>query len=228
MQNTLVDIMKAAKAHFGRLPLLVILDTLSAATEMDENSSKEMSNLTSTIRRMIEAYKLCFLYVHHSTKSGGTVLRGHSSLEGDVDGIMEITLDERNRTSMALVKAHRWYTPGRTFYYKAEQVPTGRMDEDGDIEEAPILVPVSDAVAAKSKHLIWLENELETVFERIGNTTLEGDELRDLIGKFEVESDLSKNGVRRAKREVFAELEQGTSFEIERNLSKQVVGIRKL
>jgi hypothetical protein len=80
--------------------LFVACDTLAslAGPGFDENSGKDMSTVLGAMRR-ITATGATVAVVHHPSKhgegTGGDRLRGHSSLWGELDGLVEFTRDAR-------------------------------------------------------------------------------------------------------------------------------------
>jgi hypothetical protein len=74
-------------------PTLLIVDTLSRATPGgDENAARDLGRAVEATDRIREACGTTVLLVHHSTKDGGS-MRGHSSLEGAADSILEARRD---------------------------------------------------------------------------------------------------------------------------------------
>jgi RecA-family ATPase len=67
-------------------PILIVIDTLNRSMPGgDENSSADMGALIRACDRLREVSGATVLLVHHSPKSDGSTLRGHSALEGAVD-----------------------------------------------------------------------------------------------------------------------------------------------
>lgn len=81
---------------------VVVLDTLAslAGPGFDENSGKDMSVALGAIRELCDHGATVFL-VHHPAKhgegAGGIRLRGHTSLWGEVDAVLEFVRPDRER-----------------------------------------------------------------------------------------------------------------------------------
>jgi len=75
-------------------PKLVIVDTLARSMLMgDENSSKDMKNFIAGCSRMVEELDCTVLLVHHTRKDNG-VYRGSNVLEGNVDVMLFLTMQD--------------------------------------------------------------------------------------------------------------------------------------
>ena len=87
----LADAVRAAECAGG----VVIVDTLNAASPgADENSSVDMGRIIDGAKQLQREVGGLVWLVHHSGKDTGRGLRGHSSLTGAVDAIIEVTRDE--------------------------------------------------------------------------------------------------------------------------------------
>ena len=74
---------------------MVVIDTLNAASPgADENSSVDMGRIIEGSKLLQREVGGVVWLVHHSGKDAGRGLRGHSSLLGAVDVILEVTRDE--------------------------------------------------------------------------------------------------------------------------------------
>lgn len=76
----------------GRRGGVVVIDTLNQASDgADENSSRDMGELLKAMKLIQRETNSLVLIVHHATKSKeNQSMRGHSSLYGAMDGIMEV------------------------------------------------------------------------------------------------------------------------------------------
>lgn len=79
----------------GRRGGVVVIDTLNQASDgADENSSRDMGQLLRAMKFIQRETGSLVLIVHHATKSKeNQSMRGHSSLYGAMDGIMEVIRD---------------------------------------------------------------------------------------------------------------------------------------
>jgi hypothetical protein len=78
----------------------VVLDTVAslAGPAFDENSGRDMAAVLASLRKLVDAGATCAV-LHHPSKhgdgTGGARLRGHSSLWGEVDAVVEFTRANR-------------------------------------------------------------------------------------------------------------------------------------
>lgn len=76
-------------------PILIVVDTLSRSMAGgDENKPRDMSMLVDNITNLQEATGAAVWVVHHDTKAEGSSGRGHSSLPGAMDTIVEVKATE--------------------------------------------------------------------------------------------------------------------------------------
>jgi hypothetical protein len=101
------DIVRRTLDGFGR-PALVGLDTLASLSGpgFDENSGQDMAVALAAMRSIVTDYGATILLVHHPAKhaegSGGATLRGHSSLFGEIDGVISMRRHSREITTGTL------------------------------------------------------------------------------------------------------------------------------
>lgn len=77
---------------------VVVVDTLSAATAgADENSSRDMGLVLRGIAKLRANLGGLVLLVHHAGKDTSKGMRGHSSLFGAADAVVEITVSGQRR-----------------------------------------------------------------------------------------------------------------------------------
>jgi hypothetical protein len=133
----LANVIKAAGVDAG----IVIIDTLNAASPgADENSSVDMGRIIAAAKRLQAALGGLVLLVHHSGKEVGRGLRGHSSLSGALDAIIEVNRDANDNREWTLSRAKD----------SAESAPAGfrldvvelGTDDDGDPITSCIVEPV--------------------------------------------------------------------------------------
>ena len=88
----------------------------------DENSSQDMGQFIVNIGRLREETKAHVALIHHGTKaSNGSTPRGHSSLTGADDALIEVTkLDDGTR--VATVVHAKDDADGLRFGFKLEKV----------------------------------------------------------------------------------------------------------
>lgn len=99
------------EGHIGKLIQrapkngVIIIDTLARATPgTDENSSVDMGLIIQATGRIQAATASLVLLVTHSGKDATRGVRGHTSLTGAADAVIELTKREKSRV-LKLVKA---------------------------------------------------------------------------------------------------------------------------
>lgn len=109
---------------------VIVLDTLNASTPgMDENSSKDMGTAIAAAKRIQAKCGGLVLLVHHSGKDISKGLRGHSSLHGALDTLIEVDRQEDRRTWT--LKKSKDGADGEQHEFMLKIVTLGE-DEDGE------------------------------------------------------------------------------------------------
>lgn len=133
------------QTHDIRIAVIAV-DTVSRAMPGgDENQPSDMSRFVDNLGRLSAGGKRLILGIHHTPKSDGTVLRGHSSLHGAADCELNV-VDQTIR-----VAKQRDGQDGLQFGFRLEVVEIGR-DEDGDPVTSCVAV-ASDAVSRPVKRI---------------------------------------------------------------------------
>ncbi|MFN6954550.1 MAG: AAA family ATPase [Acetobacteraceae bacterium] len=120
-----------------RRPVLIVVDTLAAASSgLDENSSQDMSRIAKAMRSLAR-FGAAVLLVHQSPKAGDTP-RGHGVLNGELDMSMIVARDE---TAEGVIRAELRKNRNGPCHldiaFRIESCGLGR-DEDGDAITAPV------------------------------------------------------------------------------------------
>lgn len=174
-------------ASYYEMPLeLVIIDTFSAATPgANENSSEHVSAILERGNRLARELQATIMWVHHLNAIGDKA-RGHSSLMGNVDTVIEITETETidaekivgGRTIERTVreaKVIKQKEQARGFHWNfvLKQVEVGR-DEDGDPITTCIVAPTGEQsgptaapAASKSGGGVFLTDERVGLFQAL-------------------------------------------------------------
>lgn len=123
------DVIKAGKELGSEL---IVVDTLNRAIAGgDENSSQDMGTLVRNISEIKTDTKAHIAVIHHGTKgSNGSRPRGHSSLEGADDALVEV-LKQEDGTNLATVVHAKDDPDGMRWGFALDVVELG-IDEDGD------------------------------------------------------------------------------------------------
>ena len=109
---------------------MIVLDTLNASTPgMDENSSRDMGMAIAAAKRIQAQCGGLVILIHHSGKDVSKGLRGHSSLHGALDTLIEVDRQEDRRTWT--LKKSKDGADGEQHEFMLEIVTLGE-DEDGE------------------------------------------------------------------------------------------------
>lgn len=88
--DKLIEAVKAWEDHYGMPVELIIIDTLSVATEgLNEIDGAEVGKVLARVNRLKDQTGAAICLVHHMNASGGRV-RGHTSIEANVSQVFEI------------------------------------------------------------------------------------------------------------------------------------------
>lgn len=88
--DKLIEQVKAWEDHYGMPVELIIIDTLSVATEgLNEIDGSEVGKVLARVNRLKDQTGAAICLVHHMNASGGRV-RGHTSIEANVSQVFEI------------------------------------------------------------------------------------------------------------------------------------------
>jgi hypothetical protein len=127
---------------------IVVIDTLNrAANGADENDSRDMGRLIAGAKALQAALGGLVVLVHHSGKDASRGLRGHSSLHGALDAVLEVSRDgERREWRLAKSKDG---TDGEAYPFRLAVVELG-TDDDGELVTSAVVQPVApDAESVK-------------------------------------------------------------------------------
>lgn len=174
-----LDFAKRLKLYVTALqhPLgMVILDTYRQATPgSDEKESKDISAVVNFLHHCATRLNAHLAIIHHTTKSGESY-SGSGVFGAVVD--TEIVLSEGEKEHEGLiygyVKQQRSLaTRGLDWWYKIQSIETGRIDNFGDPETAPVVVHLEamdlEEVEAANREAQEQarEGELYTVFKAV-------------------------------------------------------------
>ena len=130
---------------------LVIIDTLNRVMAGgDENSPEDMGKLITNVSELRQQTGAHVSLVHHGTKgSNGRDPRGHSSLTGAVDVILEVSKAEGGTRRVAIAKA-KDDNDQDAFGFRLRQVQLG-LDGDGDPVTTLLVEELDQAPDAQRK-----------------------------------------------------------------------------
>lgn len=152
----LEDMKRAALAVRANL---IVLDTLSRLMAGgDENSPADMGTFIRNVSELREETGAHIAIVHHGTKaSNGTTPRGHSSLTGADDALIEV-LKQQDGTRTAHVVHAKDDADGDRHGFKLERVEL-RTDADGDPVTTLIVEEMAEPSAVASRAARLTDNE---------------------------------------------------------------------
>lgn len=160
-RRELVDAIKATGMAGG----VLIVDTLSrAAPGFDENAPGDMGAVIAAMGEVQRELGGLVLLVHHTGKDQSRGLRGHSSLHGALDAVVEVSRREGSDLRQWKLTKAKDGQDGLTFAFDLETVPLG-ADEDGDPVTSCVVVPV-DKPATTYKPLSPSETLGVTSFQK--------------------------------------------------------------
>jgi len=143
----IANAVKQVESKTGKEVKLVIIDTLSRATPgTDENSHQSMSSIIQIIDNLRLTTQAAIMLVHHSGKADGSAERGHSSLRGAVDTVINIAGDETTRT--AKVEFQRDMQGGQELRFKLKVIKVNE-DIDGHGVTSCHIEPLADMAAGE-------------------------------------------------------------------------------
>jgi hypothetical protein len=115
MSATDIEALAAAIQAGGCAGGIVVIDTLNAASPgADENSSVDMGRIVAGAKMLQRLLGGLVFLVHHAGKDQTRGLRGHSSLSGAVDVILEVTRDVDDRRFWRVERAKDGPENGKT------------------------------------------------------------------------------------------------------------------
>lgn len=146
---TLLEIMEQCEADYGKMPEVVVVDTLAmAAPGAEENETKDMGLLLKVLAEVRLRTGCTFVVLHHLKKlPPGTpsasvtmdALRGSSAVAGAADVILLALKEGPVERSLRTAKS-RDGEEGKPIAYRVWKTVTGGRKDDGTMETAPTVV----------------------------------------------------------------------------------------
>jgi len=123
--------------------LFIIIDTFAMATAgLDEVAASHMTFALAALHRLRTETGACVLAIHHTGKDQSKGLRGHSSLLGNSDTVIELTVCAKDATGetpitndtprCATVRKQRDGRTGQRFYFKLAERQTPFLNARGE------------------------------------------------------------------------------------------------
>lgn len=125
---------------------LVVIDTLATATAgADENSGKDMGVVLANIARIASECDCHVMLVHHMN-AAGKKLRGHTSIFGNVDQVIEVSWDEeKSKVRTAVLTKQKDDEDGLRFRFKLHSVDVGYDKRSEKPITSCVVLSVDDA-----------------------------------------------------------------------------------
>lgn len=123
----------------GRMPGLIVIDTLAHCMAGDENATRDMSTFVTACLNIHRHTGATILIIHHSGKDASKGARGNSALLGAVDLELRV-IRENDVTTLSCTNA-RDIEPFEPIAFELESVETGYCAPDDELEVIRSLVP---------------------------------------------------------------------------------------
>lgn len=168
--------MERVRQAVGKYPAWIIIDTLMASWPgLKENDSESMGAVVSRSRGIVTKYPVHLTMVHHGTKSGSSSIRGHGSLEGDIDTSLEFTKSASGVT-VKVSKQRNLGSYGNEYFTGIEIVDTGQFTSFDKPEKAPILERKLEPVICMTTQEQGLEAALIQAIEESSKDSLSSED----------------------------------------------------
>jgi hypothetical protein len=149
-QALIEEIMGIAAEHEAPLQA-VFIDTLATATSgADENSGKDMSTVMANVDRIHAATGAHVCLIHHLNAGGGK-LRGHTSIEANVDQIITVARDLKTNVRTAVLAKQKDDEDGLAIRYELMKIPLGTTVKGKEISSCVCLEVGEKAAIAKAE-----------------------------------------------------------------------------
>lgn len=146
------DLASLRAAIKERKPALIVIDTLAMAFPgLEENNAESMSRVVLIGRKLAETGAAVIL-VHHDTKAQGATPRGHSVLNGALDGALHLIPRDESGVVRGRLTKNRNGTCDRDIAFRIEVEAMG-FDEDGDAITVPFAAELPPGTAPAREKL---------------------------------------------------------------------------
>lgn len=143
-------------------PDLIVIDTYSKYTSIDEDSNTETKNFLRAMAKFAASARATILYVAHTGHQDKSRARGASALEADTDCAFVVS-KLPDKVSIRVTRERFKDSPELPpLEYARRIVDLERFDEDGDLVTSIILDESEDKLEAKmpegkNEQALWLE-----------------------------------------------------------------------
>lgn len=119
-----IKLAEEVKARCGEFPVLIVIDTLARAIGGNENDFECMGTALDHLGQVQDRTAACVWAVHHSGKDAARGARGHSSLIGAADTMIEVAKGDQGVITAELVK-QKDDGPCQPLVFRLQQVEVG-------------------------------------------------------------------------------------------------------
>lgn len=150
--NDLIECIANIQADYPGVPLRAIfIDTFAKAMRGgDEVSGKDVGRVMQNVERIATVTGAHVCVVHHVPK-GGSTLRGHSSLSGDVDSVAMVVCDEETKIRTVKFSKVKDGESGGTIRFELLRYVLGIREEDGKEITSCVCLPVGEKEAIRKE-----------------------------------------------------------------------------
>ena len=135
----------------GEPVAMVIFDTAAAVLAGSDENGSGMTLLARAAHRIHAETGAAIVLLHHPGKSSGNALRGHSSLEGAADVIVQVEVDSQTKVRTARVTKARDFATCESISFELEAVTLEDFDAFGDPVTTVLLRPTDQMSASCTK-----------------------------------------------------------------------------
>lgn len=149
--QALIEEIKAWALTMSEPLRLVVIDTLATATSgADENSGKDMSIVLANIARISDETGAHVMLVHHMN-ADGKKLRGHTSIFGNVDQVITVTMDETTKVRTAVLSKQKDDEDGLKLTFLLGKVDLGHNARTGREISSCVVLSVDETEKLKKQ-----------------------------------------------------------------------------
>ena len=131
----------------------------------DENSGKDMGQFIDNVEKIKDALECTVLLVHHMGKDRTKGMRGHTSLAGAADTLIELGRDE-SRLITVQVTDQKDEESGLKYPFRLRRVVVGQDDRNRDISSC-VVVRADEEVGAQRKRGPQLKGDMKNAMNAL-------------------------------------------------------------
>lgn len=180
LTKTIIADIKARIEHFAKLngscePGLLVIDTISHLLGEGDEDRPTFAALLRNLKRIIAETGMAIMFVHHPTKDGSSLWRGHSSIVNDSDLLINVQVDEATRIRTITTPRIKDWASIDPMRYRLEVVNLGTFDDivatsirvNWDVEHVPASQEFEKAGDAKPEKVAALSGAPRRLLEAL-------------------------------------------------------------